>query len=69
MKAKFYLEIEQEINEIDGNLTTSENVEKHLNNLLFRVEKLKPKNECANKNPLKVKKAQYEYTVKSEVFN
>ncbi len=34
MKAKFYLEIEQEINDIDGNLTTSENVEQALMNLL-----------------------------------
>jgi hypothetical protein len=68
MKAKFYLEIEQEINEIDGHLTTSENVEKHLNNLLFRVEN-KPKKECFNKNPSIIKSAQYEYTVKSEIFN
>lgn len=59
MKAKFYLEIEQEINEIDGNLTTSENVEKQLNYLLKIIN-----------NPLRdIKSAKYEYNVKKEVIS
>ncbi len=58
MKAKFYLEIEQEINEIDGNLTTSENVEQALMYLLSIIN-----------NPLRnIERAGYQYSVKKEVI-